>query len=286
MGIKYIVSSLMRSRNYKAPAGTLALWAGASAPTGWTFETALDDYFVQGADAADLTARGALTHVHTNPNTNTVSGHNNHSVIVPQISGWGSSSFQGTPGVSSYAGGLHTHDANAISDESTAGGHYHTRPNTNSASNLPKYRRLRWIKASAEIEIPIGAIVMHSSSATALGNNWKVCDGQYSTPDMRGYFVYSGSGADGGSDTHYHTNGKTNAAGSHSHTVHVKSGGVPTLVSNVQGSTSGQQCNKNHYHEADLTSSVAPDHQHDTGNTSTDTVLPSYIQLYFLQRIQ
>jgi len=270
---------------YLASAGMLALWAGDTAPAGWTFKSALDDYFVQGADAADLTARGALTHVHTNPKTNTVSGHNNHNVIVPQISGWGSSSFQGTPGISSYAGGSHTHDPNTISDESTAGGHYHTRPDTNSASNLPPYKRLRWINAGSDIEIPVGAIVMHNASATALGDNWKVCDGTNDTPDLRGYFIYGGSGADGGSDTHYHTNGKTNAAGSHSHTVHVKSGGVPTLASNVQGGGSVQQCYKSHSHEADLTSSVASDHQHDTGNTGASTVLPPYIQLYFIQRI-
>lgn len=273
-------------KQYIAPAGTLVLWSGAEAPLGWTFKSALDDYFVRGGESADLTARGALTHTHTNPNTNTVSGHNNHNAIVPQISGSGSSSFRGAHGVSSYAGSSHTHNPNTISNESTSGEHYHTEPNTNSASNLPKYKRLRWINAGSDIEFPVGAIVMHNANANALGDNWKVCDGNNGTPDLRGYFVYGGTGDAGGSDTHYHTNGKTNSAGSHSHTVHVKSGNLVALTPNAQGSSEGQQCNRGHYHEATVTSSIAGEHQHDVGNTSTNTVLPSYIQLYFIQRIQ
>ena len=283
--LRYITQSLSGSRKFYAPAGTLALWEGASAPSGWTFETQLDDYFIAGASAVDLTARGSLTHKHWNPPTTTGGAHTDHLVSAPSVSGWASASFEGTPGSASYAGGSHIHDGIAAGTPSSAGDHSHPIADTNTASNLPPYKRLRWIKATAKIEAPVGAIVMHNASPTALGNNWKVCDGTNGTPDLRDKFVYSGSGSDGGSKSHYHTSPDTNAAGDHTHVVHLTTGGVSTLGSNAQSSSSpGHRFVKSHIHETDVTSGIGGSHVHTVGNTSTDTIEPPFVQLYFIKR--
>lgn len=287
MAIKYMCNSNVGSRNYYAPANSTILWAGASAPTGWTFVTSLDGYFVQGYDNLDLTARGAETHVHTNPTLNTTGAHNNHTVTVPNPSGW-VDNFIANTGSAQYSGGSHTHPGVTSSNESSAGNHSHTQGNTGAASNLPKYRKLRWITCAAKAEIPIGGIVMHSVNTTALGVNWKVCNGASGTPDMQGYFIYSsatGVGETGGSDTHAHTNPNTSSSGSHVHTVDLVTGNNEVATNGGGTDSQGHGTVKSHKHYATPTSSAGGEHAHPSGDTSTDTVLPPYIQLYFMQRV-
>jgi hypothetical protein len=283
-GVTFI-SKATSSRSYDVPIGALALWIDTSPPYGWTFETSLDDYFVMGSNEVDLTARGALTHKHSNPNTNTTGTHSNHNgfVTINSVTNWDT---QYSPGTYYVTGNIHGHSDNTISNQSEEGNHYHTLPDTNEASNLPQYKRLRWIKAGFNADFPIGAIIMHNVGIAAFDDNWKVCDGLNGTPDMRGLFVYGGIGDDGGSDTHYHTNNKTDEAGEHSHSVTITTGNVSTSFVGATKTGGLDNALEDHVHITDEQSSDGGLHQHDVDDTSEENVLPPYIQLYFIQRKQ
>ena len=287
--MKYITSSNVGSRNFYLPASGLVLWGEATAPDGWSFETSLDGYFVMGYTSVDLTARGSATHTHTNPSTNSTGSHNNHSVTVSTSDSADGTNTARTDAIydDTYLASWHTHAVSSTSNESLAGNHSHTIGNTNSASNMPLYRELRWITSASGLEIPIGAIVMHSVSSTALGASWKVCDGSNGTPDMRGYFVYGGSGSGGGASSHSHTNPNTSSNGAHTHTVDVVSADSDIYNAyNVNKYSTGNETAGGHKHtKTGAQSSSGGAHTHTVNNTSSNTVLPPYIQLYFLRRI-
>ncbi len=270
---------------YQIPAGALLLWGGASAPAGFTFETALDGYFVMGNDAADLvTARGALTHFHTNPDAEPVAGHNNHAIQASQTSSSGGDSNVYNFAQTNFAP-IHEHSATG-SNESTAGGHGHTLNDTDPASNLPPYRRLRWIKSVTAREAPLGAIVMQNT-LTALDSDWAVCDGDNGTYDMQDYFVYSGGNdgnETGGDAEHEHTNSNgTSTDGEHIHTVDL----TTNTVGDTNRSTSGEVAGvAEHYHtKTGAVSASGGGHEHDVADTSSESSLPPYIVLQFWMRI-
>ncbi len=282
--MKYITHNALGA-GYEIPAGALLLWGGASAPAGFSFETALDDYFVMGNAAADLvTARGELTHFHTNPGAEPVAGHNNHVILASATSSSG-----GDTNVYKFAqtnfSPIHSHTATG-SNESTAGGHGHTLNETDPASNLPPYRRLRWIKSATPQEAPIGSIVMQNT-LNLLSTDWAVCDGNNGTYDMQDYFVYSG-GADGsetgGSETHKHTNSDgTSTDGEHTHTVDL----TTNTVGDQNRSTAGEVAGVAEHHHTATGAVSAPGgaHKHNLDNTSSESSLPPYIVLQFWMRI-
>lgn len=282
--MKYITHNQLAS-GFEIPAGALLLWGDVVEPEGYIFETDLDDYFVIGYETADIaTARGAATHSHTNPALNSTGTHNDHTASSTSTSHSGSNNAWNSPGSSKYVPG-HTHTISSLTGQTAAGGHTHTPNDTDTASNLPKYVRLRWIRAGAQADAPVGAIVMQSVSATALGDDWKVCDGTDGTPDMRGYFVYGGTGADGGADSHSHTSPDTESAGGHVHNVNVTTN--QQNEDTRSGSASpGVAVAVKHTHTAIAQSSSGGAHTHDVGVSGTDTVLPPYIQLYFVQRMR
>lgn len=267
------------------PAGALLLWGDVVAPEGFTFETDLDDYFVIGHEIADLsTARGAATHSHTNPALNSTGTHSNHTASSTQAAHSGSVNAWDSPGSGKYVPG-HTHNIASLTGQTAAGGHTHTNNDTDPASNLPKYIRLRWIRALTQRDAPVGAIVMQSVSATALGDDWKVCDGTDGTPDMRGYFVYGGTGVNGGAESHSHTSPNTESAGGHTHNVSVLTNEQDE--DDLSGSSgTGVPVARKHTHSATAQSSTGGAHTHGVGVSGTDTVLPPYIQLYYVQRLR
>ncbi len=282
--MKYITHNQLAS-GFEIPAGALLLWGDVVEPEGYIFETDLDDYFVIGYETADIaTARGAATHSHTNPALNNTGTHSNHVASSTNADHSGSNNAWNSPGNGKYVPG-HTHTISSLTGQTAAGGHTHTPNDTNTASNLPKYVRLRWIRAGAQADAPVGAIVMQSVSATALGDDWKVCDGTDGTPDMRGYFVYGGTGVNGGAESHSHTSPNTASAGSHTHSVTVTTNQQDEY--NLSGADEpGVAVARKHTHTATAQSSSGGAHAHGVGVSGTDTVLPPYIQLYFVQRLR
>lgn len=267
------------------PAVALLLWGGITAPEGYIFEPALDDYFVMGYAIADIaTARGAATHSHTNPALNSTGTHNDHTASSTNADHSGSDNAWNSPGSGKYVPG-HIHGIASLTGQTSSGGHTHTNKDTATASNLPKYVRLRWIRALNQRDAPIGAIVMQSVSATALGDDWKVCNGSNGTPDMREHFVYGGTGANAGADSHSHTSPNTASAGSHTHNVNVTTD-EQDEYSLSGADESGVAVARKHTHSATAQSSTGGAHVHAVGVSGTDTVLPPYIQLYFVQRLR
>ena len=266
------------------PSGGLILWGGTTAPAGWAFNTVFDDCLVLGG-TYNATLMGALTHIHTHPGMATNGGHNNHAYVVANASGAQQATVKAFDNAEVVATG-HTHVGGTGSGQSTSGAHTHTVPNTNSASNLPLYVRLRWI--SGATAIPVGGIVMKLAS-TDLPAGFVICNGANGTPDMTDRFVYGGSGGNGGLKIHGHTSsGSTSSNGDHTHT------GIAITSGSVSGSNGGSSYNPaisvatGHNHSAsNLTSGAAnPNtHSHTVGNTSSDTVEPPYITAYFVMRI-
>ena len=76
-------------------------------------------------------------------------------------------------------------------------------------------------KGYVDATLPIGGIIMWSGSIDSIPSNWKLCDGQNGTPDLRDRFVLGAGGdyavgATGGEATHTLTIDEMPA---HSHTI-------------------------------------------------------------------
>lgn len=271
--------------HYEVPLGTRILWDTTTAPTNWQFDNSLADVFVMGADEPDLTTRGAVSHTHTTPGLASGGAHTDHPVIVSGVSTVNASQTIGTGGYNSV--GTHSHSGSGTCG--SAGAHTHTTPNTGTGSNYPPFRKLRWIYSETSTVVPVGGIVMHNGSATALGTGWKVCDGTNGTYDLRGYFPIHTAYDDqiGGTDgysSHAHAVGVSGAASeTHYHGISIglsTAGGANNsdwvVTYSVQGS---------HSHSAGADSPSSGSHTHSMNNTGSADSLPPYIQLYFIKRI-
>jgi len=126
------------------PIGTIIAWDNATIPEGWAVCNGnngtpnLVDRFVRGAgtDAQLRTTGGASTHYHTVPNTSTSGSHNHGGTATLDASGGGTTT--GTAGTGAqHAAASHGHDTITVTNISTAGGHSHSTPNTQSVSNNP-----------------------------------------------------------------------------------------------------------------------------------------------------
>jgi hypothetical protein len=268
---------------YEVPLGTRILWDTTTPPTNWQFDT-LDGLWVMGADEPDLTHRGATTHTHTTPGLASAGAHSDHPVTVSDVSGV-SANIPLDGGAYNYVGG-HSHSGTGTC--TSAGAHTHTTPNTGTASNYPPFIRLKYIYSNTSTIVPVGGIVIHNGSPTALGTGWQVCNGTNGTYDLRGLFPMHTSGTvgtTGGVSSHSHTVGVSGgASATHSHTINI-------LLNTINGSAQTRYlanetpCSDTHNHTAGCTSPAAGAHTHSINNTGTTDSLPPYIQLYFIKRI-
>jgi len=272
--------------HYEVPLGTRILWDTATPPTNWQFDTDLTSVFVMGADEPDLTARGAINHTHTTPGLASAGAHTDHPVIVSGVSTAEVVINVNTGGYNCVGG--HSHSGTGTCD--SAGAHAHTTPNTGTGSNYPPFRKLRWIYSNTSTVVPVGGIVMHSVSTTALGSGWQVCDGTNGTYDMRGYFpIHTATDAEmgqtGGFSSHAHAVGTSGAASeNHSHHINI---GLSTAggANNSDYQAGGITVQGSHSHSAGEDSPSAGAHTHSMNKTGSADSLPPYIQLYFIKRI-
>jgi hypothetical protein len=266
------------------PAGALIMWGGIDAPSGWSFDTDFDDCFVRGGSVLDLVLKGAVNHVHTMPGMLAGGAHNDHPINVAE-SGVPTSTGTGLSGYTSgaYTNSTHKHAGGSGAGESTSPTHEHTTPDTESASHLPEYVRLRYLSGAGPI--PIGGIMVRNTDA-GLPEGWVVCDGQNGTPDMRGKFVYGGSGVNGGSDSHIHENGVSSSAGSHPHTgIGITSTNV-IATNGAQATSGGTLTNTTHGHSAsNLSTPNAGAHEHPQDDTGSADNAPAYVLVHYIMRI-
>lgn len=263
------------------PSGGLILYDGTTAPTGWSFYTAFDNYFIMGG--ASGASGGAATHVHTQPGMASAGGHSDHTVVPANASGAGQATVKSFNNAAAMSSG-HTHIGGSGSGVSTSGAHTHTSPNTGSASSLPPYVRLRWI--SGGTAVPVGGIVMKNNTS-GLPAGYKVCDGTNGTPDMRSKFVYSGTGTASGLSSHAHTSAVTATGGAHTHTGITVTSGTASASNVASSYNPAVNVAKTHNHSKDNLTSGAADpngHTHTIANTGSTSILPPYITAYYMKR--
>lgn len=261
----------------------------ASIPTGWTIDTAASGAFVRGCDAGQGsdTLAGASTHSHTNPSTTAAASNHSHSLSgsVGSASGTAVTNDE-TYKHDNFSRQTHTHTlGGSVSGASPA----HTLSSTGSptATTLPPYNRLYWLKATKNNQAPVGGVILWSGTAATIPPKYYLCNGSNGTPDLRAKFIYGASsdsqiGTTGGAATHAHTNASTGTVSTHTHTLSPTIGaasGYYTLSVYNKGSAK-----HSHTHTVSVTSNSGGSHSHTLGNTGTATNIPAYIRLYYIMR--
>ena len=131
--------------------------------------------------------------------------------------------------------------------------------------------------------VPIGAIIMWSGSIATIPSNWRLCNGEYGTPNLRDRFIVgAGSGyavaATGGS--------KDAIVVSHTHTItdpghkHGISGSQGTPGGGLEAS-SGNATYPNTTNTSIQTTGISIDY---IGSSATNANLPPYYALAFIMR--
>lgn len=223
------------------PANAVGIWNATTAPANWNLcdggsgRPDMRNCFLKGADAAGDggATGGAATHTHTNSAvSHTHTG--NYSHDHPQVtSSQTAASMVGGPVSGSNAATAtqtHTH-ALTVNSQATDAITGNTAGASGSGANEPPYWLLGFIQNNAGAnDLPTNIIGLWIGTLATIPNNWKLCDGTNSTPDLRTLYVkgantLAGVGGSGGSATHTHTGAAhTHAVAAHTHTVTAGSG--------------------------------------------------------------
>lgn len=152
--------------------------------------------------------------------------------------------------------------------------------------------------------IPIGGIVLWSGSVATVPTGWNLCDGTNGTVDLRDRFVVgAGStysvGGTGGATTHTHTTGNVTLTiaqiPSHTHqysdifhterSAHTPFPNPYVFPAPVIGSSDTDFDNDRGSQISRTTDSSGTGGPHNHGATSSDSSLPPYYALAYIQRI-
>lgn len=246
---------------------------------GMTFHSASANKFLRGAaTAADAGGTGgASTHYHTQTHTHTANPHS-HSYGYTQ-----SDTGRGEDGMSSpgLAGGGHGHTFGV----STATQNMNSdSTNSSTSSTIPYNKTIQHYKASSNIIVRVGDIVMTTETTNPIG--WITCDGTDGTPDLVGFYIQNNAtaGTVSGSNTHNHTvtHGHT-ASGTHYHN-HDQYSSYTTTIGGHNGS--GRTGLTNHRHEIYNPGSTAANYSSTVATSTTESNEPAYIQVKFIQATQ
>jgi hypothetical protein len=71
-----------------------------------------------------------------------------------------------------------------------------TTPTASLGTNTTQVASTAFIKAAIDALLPTGVICMWSGAITSIPTGWNLCDGQNSTPDLRGKFIIGAGGTD------------------------------------------------------------------------------------------
>lgn len=131
----------------EAPSGTIILWTGTSAPSGWTVWTSANTRFVMGVPSGGSygATGGASTHAHTA--SAAASGGAHTHVAQSFVYGYSSSNnVSDKDGLAEY-GASDSHAHNCSFTLGSAGAHTHTvaSANTGAANNTPPYKTAYYI---------------------------------------------------------------------------------------------------------------------------------------------
>lgn len=287
-----IVQRKRSNPEYRIPAGGEILWYGIASlvPTGFVIDSYCGNVFVRGAAAggASNTPASDNSHSHSNPASSGSAADHTHSVTGGTSGASSGSSEVYSSGSVNYAPTGHTHSIG--SGTSGAGGaHSHSLSATAAADAYPPYKRLYWLKATMEVGLPVGGILMWDNPIGSKPSGCVLCNGANSTPDLRDQFIYGAASdgdvnAAGGAETHVHANPNTGSGGAHSHSFSVGTGSAPSSAG-VSGYAAGTTVSAGgHTHSVSGSTSSEAAHSHPVGNSGAGTSLPPYLKLYFIMR--
>lgn len=168
-------------------------------------------------------------------------------------------SHQHTVGSGATGGGVASYYTEA------AGGHSHTCTISAISHTLRRAYLRAWSDASAAFPLAAGMIAMWDTNYGAIPADWRICDGENGTPDLRDYFIVLSSDADTASvdGSNQMTISATVPSASHDH----QSTQNISIASTV-----------NAYHPGSVS------HTHTSLSNVTVDYLPPYIALIFIMR--
>lgn len=253
----------------------IVMWpsTNASIPAGWTRETSLDGFYVQGAAAgadADLTTvRGAATHVHTSPAHTPTQNSHTHTIT-------GNASNNTVRNVSLAAADAqpspqaHTHDL--VASNSTTATNNSVTITVDAASNDLTFVTVIFIKSDGTpTGVPVNAYAFFQSDT--LPTSWTRVQGD---KYLKGAAAAGDGGATGGSATHTHTSpAHTHTQNSHTHAA--TTSGADNSVTFCEALVSGVAVASDHTHTHAVTLSAAtPTNQSVTTTIGSSNLEPVY----------
>lgn len=275
------------------PDGAVAMYAGGSAPTGWSFcdgaggTPDLRNKFLKGAaEGQDGGSTGGGAHDHTSAHTHGGTYAHGHPDVTSSTTATGANGNTATGPGRAVATQDHTH---AIGIDSASPAVSEASPTVSEETYEPAWKKLAYVKnTSGSDSAPDGIIAWWSGLLSAIPEGWNLCDGTNDTPDLREKFVKGANtfgevGNTGGAAGHGHTSSGTHThdVASHQHSVTVNA------WTGTQSSTGGSTtiAATDHAHTANSTgaASLTSGAQSITVDDATDSQPPFYT-VAFIQK--
>lgn len=241
----------------------------------------LSDKYLKGAGANNNAGGtgGSTTNNHTTGHNHTTS-HNHASATSTGPTGSGHNQSGG----SALANNSHTHSLATVAYNATNSNEDDIMNQSETVE--PSYKKLLAIQnRKGSNNIALGLIAMWTGTLASIPTGWVLCDGNNSTPDMRGYFAKVAAttgviGNTGGSNTHSHANQThTHDAITHGHNGGTVSHGGAYNSSGTSGSFSTRTSDAHSITTNDISMSF------DSVNvaSSTDDNQPPFTTVAFIQ---
>lgn len=279
------------------PVGSLLFWNGTagSLPTGWQLFDSAADAFIMGTNTAgiNLTVQGSAEHQHIIGDTGDGGAHTHADLNF--TTGENTEVQKLTNGDNYNVIVKHTHSGTATFE--SANNHVHSISNTNLVSNLPTYIRYYLMKSISATDIPVGAIALWSGRLIDIPSGWRICDGSTSggitVPDIRGRFIYipnndTAKGTTGGANSHSHNSPTSTLNHDHYHKVTISQLTNTTVSGAVEsdiGTTVSTSKAEHTHPQYDIYSSTFS-HNHTLPSITAKEILPPYIKLYYIMKVQ
>jgi len=250
----------------------------------------LRNKFVIGASVSDVgNTGGRISHTHSQPVTGTGGSHSHN--VSGGAAGYIGSAINnayflpdgGTKGVRKWHG--HSWSADTATDPA----HSHSVPNTGSASHIPAYLKVFFLKRTEENseEFLPGSVILWPSSAT-IPSGWQAWSA------MIGNYAYGASsdsdllktGGNGGG--HTHSLSSTNARGDHNHGGENACGTTGSSGEENHLSGTGLNICKAHTHTGGtFVVGYAGSHSHSFSSSTTGSTVynPVHVDLIFIEKI-
>lgn len=264
----------------------IILWPGnhANIPDGYVRVTSLDGRYAKGAVAETNGGDqgGAATHSHTSPShTHDLNAHTHTGTLTNCNTGGDTKE-----GTGDAMGGNHYHTF--TTNNPTGGTTGATAVTYASVSNDPPYYELIFIQAVGFQPVPDGAIVLFNGST--LPDDYDVCDGLNSTPDLdelyiKGPATAQNAGGSGGSLTNIHDISHSHTTNSHYHTgtTGTANNAIRRISSSPPTDSVAYTGGTNHTHSIQTNVATEPINSYSGSLVTAETVEPAYTKLLAMQ---